>query len=343
MEKQTRQQPPGILSLAEKVAFLKQTAIYPFHPENVETRETHMSWVFLANGYAYKLKKPVKYRFLDFRILDSRLRNCREEVQLNKRLAPHIYLGMVPLAITNKGSLVLEGKGKIVDWLVKMKRIPEEDMLSYAISHHTVDQSRLKKAAHLLTAFYKKAPAVITDPTLYITRLKGDIQVIYRELINPAYRFPPAQVERLTTVLLQFLTIGAALITKRVTAGKIIEAHGDLRPEHICVGPEPAIIDCLEFNRELRILDTAEELSFLAMEGEIMKNPSIGKIFFDTYTSLTSDQVPAEVINFYKLKKACLRAYLVARHITEEAYKSDPQWLSKANAYLQLAGQYSNY
>ncbi len=328
------------LSLAEKVAYLKQPASYSHPVSSVETRETHMSWVFLAGEFAYKLKKPVKFRFLDLCVLGSRLRNCREEVRLNKRLASGIYLGIVPLTVEENGNLALGGNGRIVDWLVRMKRLPEESMLDYAIRHHTVMEDQLRQAAALLAGFYESLPGIVTDPSEYREKLRGDIYILLGELTDPAYHLSLTLIDRLIAGLLRFLTDHAPLLDKRVVSGKIKEIHGDLRPEHICLYPEPAIIDCLEFNRDLRIQDTAEELSFLAMECEMMGDSSVGKVFFEIYSSLASDRIAGPLINFYKLRKACLRAFLVVRHITEPAYKEDLQWVAKANAYLRLAQQY---
>lgn len=324
----------------EKVAFLKQPGSYPFHVSRVEAKETHMSWVFLVDGFAYKLKKPVKYRFLDFSLLEARFRNCREEVRLNKRLAKDIYLGIMPLTVDEKGAMALQGKGAIIDWLVHMKRISEEHMLDYAIKHHAIDEALIKQAAILLTEFYISSSPVVTDSHVYWKKIKGEVHAIYRELVNSTYQLPVASIELYTSGLLRFLNERAPLFDKRVKDGKIIEAHGDLRPEHICLRPEPAVIDCLEFNRDLRILDTAEELSFLAMECEMSGDTTVGKLFFDTYTSLTNDPVPEPLVYFYMLKKACLRAFLVVRHIAEPEYKHDPKWIERANAYLQLAEQY---
>lgn len=330
----------SMMSVEEKVAFLKKPGSYPFYASQVETKETHMSWVFLVNGFAYKLKKPVKYRFLDFSMPDARFRNCREEVRLNKRLAKNIYLHIVPLTVDEKGAMALQGKGTIIDWLVHMKRIPQEHMLDYAIKNNAIDEDQVRQAAILLTEFYVHSSPVITDSHVYWKKLKGEVQAIYRELINSKYQLPVALIELYTSALLRFLNERAPLFDNRVKERRVIEAHGDLRPEHICLRPEPAIIDCLEFNRDLRILDTAEELSFLAMECESFGDKTVGKLFFKTYASLTNDPIPEPLIYFYMLKKACLRAFLVIRHVTEPEYKNDPQWVEKADAYLQLCNQY---
>jgi len=329
------------VSVIEKVSFLKQPEAYPHAGAKVETKETHMSWIFLTDNTVYKLKKPVVFPFLDFRTLEARLKNCREELRLNKRLATGIYIGVVPLVLNEEGKLQLEGKGQIVDWLVKMKRIPEENLLDYAIKHKQVGETLIKKAAEVLVRFYRAAPPVQIDPDLYKKKLKDEIISTHTELLLPQFYFPVVLIEQISNNLVQFLRDHSVLFEERIVNGKIIEGHGDLKPEHICLLPDPAFIDALEFNWDLRIMDIAEELSFLDMECEMMGDLTTGKLFFDYYQKLSGDAVPEPLTFFYKAKKAFTRTYLVARHIIEPDYKDEPKWLNKANAYLQLAKKYN--
>lgn len=328
------------VSIKEKVAFLKQPGTYFPPPSEVEAIETHMSWVFIAGDIAYKLKKPVVYHFLDLRTLETRWKNCKEEIRLNRRLAPDIYIGIVPIISDKEGKLHIKGEGKIVEWLVKMKRIPRENLLDYAIKHHTANKTGLKKAAELLAGFYKNAQPVHLDPGSYRKKLKDEIEFAFGELSKPLYHFPSALIKALHAYLLRFVDCHVMLFDDRVAKGKIIEAHGDLKPEHISLAPEPAIIDALEFNRDLRIMDIAEELSFLSIECEVMGDFSAGALFMDVYSKRSQDKIPASLVDFYKIKKACLRTYLVARHIRETRYKNDPRWMTRANAYLRLAENY---
>ena len=330
------------ISITEKVSFLKQPGAYPHPVVKVETKETHMSWVFLVNDFVYKLKKTVQYRFLDFGTLEARLKNCREEIRLNKRLAADLYVGIVPLVLNEEGKLQIEGKGQVIEWLVKMKRIPEENLLDYAIKHQRADEALVKGAAMLLAEFYKNAPPVYMKPDLYRKKLKDEITSTHTDLLQPLYHLPIVLIEQISNNLVHFLGNHSLQFDKRIANGNIIEAHGDLRPEHVCLLPQPAIIDSLEFNRELRVMDIAEELSFFDMECEMIGDLVTGQLFFDCYKKLSLDTIPESLIFFYKAKKAFLRTYLVARHITEPGYKDEPGWLNRANAYLQSAKKYNN-
>lgn len=332
----------NIIPLSEKVSFLQQPEVYPDPTMKVETKETHTSWVFLLDDFAYKLKKPVQFRSLDLHTTETRLKNCRKEMRMNKRLAGDLYVGIVSLVLNEEGKLQIDDKGLVVDWLVKMKRIPEENLLDYAIRHQIADKRMVKGAAMLLAEFYKNALPVHMKPDLYRKKLKDKIIATQADLLHALYHLPIGLIEQISKNLVHFLNNHYLLFDERVTHGKIIEAHGDLKPEHICLLPRPAIIDSLEFNRELRIMDIAEELSFLDMECEIMGDFITGRQFFDTYEKVTNDDIPGSLILFYKTKKALLRTWLVASHVMEAGYKEEPKWLEKANTYLQLAKKYND-
>src|SRR5665647_6536 len=330
------------IPITEKVSFLKQPANYPHPVDKIETKETHMSWVFLVNDFAYKLKKPVQFLILDLRTLQARHHNCQEEMRLNKRLAGDIYVGIVPLVLNDEGKLQIDGKGQVVEWMVKMKNIPEENLLDYALRHQQVNRKLVENVATLLAEFYKKAPPVHMEPYLLRKKLKEEIISTHKELLQPLYHLPVTLIDQVGNNLVHFLNTHLLLFDKRVDTGKIIEAHGDLKPEHICLAPQPAIIDTLEFNRDLRVMDIAEELSFLDMESEMMGDLITGKQFFDSYKKMSNDNIPESLIYFYKMKKAFQRTWMVARHIMEPSYKDEPKWLTKANAYLQLAKKYND-
>lgn len=328
-------------SLEKKVAFLKQINAYSFPVQRVETIETHMSWVFLVDNFVYKLKKNNCYLLFDLTTIESRYFNCLEEVRLNKRLAPEIYLGVIALCIEKNGELKLEGKGEIIDWLVKMKRIPDEDMLDQVIKKKKSTKETISPAANLLVNFYKQSPRIEMNAEQFKEKLKQEIDIIYKELTDPLFRLPKITIDQINETLITFLKDNATVFNKRIGDGRVIEAHGDLKPEHICIGTHPAIIDCLEFSRDLRLLDSAEELSFLDIECERLGDITTGKMFFDIYREKMGNQIPEVLIFFYKAKRAFLRTYLVIRHIKESQYKDDPKWFNTANIYLTLSEKYS--
>ncbi len=328
-------------TLAEKVLFLRQPGTYGIAAGSVEVVETHMSWVFLTEKYAHKLKKPVLYDYLDFRSLEARRHNCEEEIRLNHRLAPKVYVGVVPLVVDASGCLRLDGKGTPVDWLVRMHRLPAERMLDSAIRRGRIQSSDLQAVAHLLADFYGRAEPVAISPPEYCCRLAGAIQQNRDILEHPEFSLPTDKIMAVYESLVRNLRVAAMQFEARLNAVCVVEGHGDLRPEHVCLGPEPAIIDCLEFNRDFRILDRADELAYLAMECERLGSASTGAEILETCCRLIGDTPPAELIHFYKAHRAFLRARLAILHLRDEEVRDRQKWRPRTLEYLSLAEAYA--
>ena len=331
---------PEVIPIGPKIAFLKQKDNYPHPVKNLTFKETQFAWLFLTDKLIYKLKKAVKNALIDMSTRELRLKNCMEELRLNQRLSRNIYHGVVPLRLDAKGKLTFKGDAQIVDWLVQAKRIDETNTLQYAILHNTLNKGDLFRTAAFLIEFYKKAEPVMFDPSVFFERLKKSIETTYAELINPVYALPASLIQTLSSAMLIYMEGHKSLFLDRADKGKIIEVHGDLKPENICMGADSAIINCMELNKDQRIMDMVEELSFLTMECESIGNNSVGEVFFNTYTSLTADYPDESLINFYKLKSAFKRAHSVACEMQESALDTDPGWNGKATRYLQLAEQY---
>ncbi len=325
---------PGI---EDKVAFLRRPASYAAPTQRVETKETHMSWVFLTDQHAWKLKKPVRYDYLDFSTVKARQRHCAAEVRLNRRLARDVYLDSVPLAVNAQGALQLAGTGEAVDWLVWMRRLPAARMLDQAIARHTVYAEDVRKLGALLAGFYQQAaPAVLTGAA-YRHRLAAELNECRLELAKAQYELPPDTLAAICHAQERFLEFDAALLVERVRTGRIIEGHGDLRPEHICLERAPVIIDCLEFNREFRILDAVSELAYLTLECTQLGAPEIGQQVLATYQQITGDRPPSQLLDFYRRAHALLRAKIAVWHLHDHYEANErAKWLGKAERYLQL-------
>lgn len=328
-------------STSEKVQFLSQSNSYPEAPEDscrpVEVIETHMSWVFLTEQYAYKLKKPVRYRFLNFSTLEARYQDCQAELRLNRRLAPQVYLDIVPLVVNAQEKLQLNGDGRVIDWLVKMRRLPAENMLDVAIREGTVEAAELSRVVQQFVHFYQALPPANLSTAEYLGRLKSDLQATCQDLELYANGLSREFVSHLTTALLTFLEAEAELFGDRIRQGNVIEGHGDLRPEHICLRPEVAIIDCLEFDRSLRILDCVDELAFLSLECDRLGAAWVGEQILAGYCHMAQDTPPDSLIRFYKAYRACLRAKLAIWHMKEPGQRDKSDWFRRAQIYLCLA------
>jgi aminoglycoside phosphotransferase family enzyme len=332
----------AIPTLEAKLGFLGRPDVYPEFPSRVEAVETHMSWVFLTDTHAYKLKKPVRYAYLDFSTVEARRLDCEQEVRLNRRLAADVYLGVMPLMLDAEGRLSLGGTGKAVDWLVRMRRLPAERMLDQLLRKGAVKQAEIRQLGDRLARFYATAAASAITPDAYREKLAGRIEDNLHELSSPEFGLPPEVLAYLARAQLHFLQGHASLFNCRVREGRIVEGHGDLRPEHVCLLPEPVVIDCLEFNREFRILDPTDELGYLAMECERLQAPQVGHWLLQSYTEASGDAPPDALVHFYQSMRAVLRAKLAIWHLRDDGRHPPEMWVATAMDYLDLAQRHAD-
>ncbi|MFP4639444.1 MAG: hypothetical protein ACOC02_01145 [Guyparkeria sp.] len=331
-------QPSTDCRIEDKVAFLSRPEAYgDEHPERIEVIETHMSWVFLTERHAYKLKKPVRYAFLDFSTLEARGRDCAAEVRLNRRLAPDTYLGALPLNLDDRGQLTLGDGGRIVDWVVKMRRLPADRMLDRVIRERRLHPADITAVAEHLAAFYSRCEPVVLSPESYRARLRKDITTNLEALSEPLHEPDNGQLDRIRSALLGLLAREPGWFDARASGGHVVEGHGDLRPEHVCLERPPVIFDCLEFDRRLRTLDAADDLAFLAMECDRLEAPEVGETLYRVYGERCGDWPDSRLIAFYKSRQACLRAKLAIWHIFELPTSEWEPWRQKARDYLALA------
>jgi aminoglycoside phosphotransferase family enzyme len=327
---------PGCdVDIAQKVAFLGSPAAYADQPSRVERIETHFSWVFLTERRVYKLKKPLRTEHLDFSSLASRHRDALAETRLNRRLAADVYLGVVPLTIDARGRLAIGGVGEVVDWLVEMVRLPAEEMLDQRLAACSWQRGEIEGLGDLLARFFANARAVAARPRIYIERLRGECRSsigAFRVIGSPGLA---AAAGRAVRSLERFIRRRENLLRKR----RLVEGHGDLRPEHIWLATPPRIIDCLEFRRDLRLLDPIEELAFLAMECDRLGVPDIGPVLFRRYRLRGGDGPPGELVAFYKALGAVIRARIAILHLREIPVRDPGKWPCRAAEYLEIAAR----
>lgn len=336
---------PGLepVPLDAKVTFLRQPSSYPEAPYRVETQETHMAWVFLTDRHAYKLKKPVQYDGSDFRTLAARHHSCDQEIKLNRRLAPDVYLGMVPLTLDASRHLLVGGDGEPVDWLVHMRRLPARFMLDFILRNGQASARDMHCVARRLVAFFESLAPVDIDGAAYRDRYARQLAGCQAELLQPAWNLPAAHVRLVCHRQLAALDRLAMRIDWRVADGKVVEGHGDLRPEHICLYPAPCIIDCLEFSRPLRTVDRADEVAFLALETERLGARDLAAVLVQHYRALSHDHPAPALLHFYQSYRAIVRAALSVAHLKEERFRYSRKWAAGAMNYLQLAEQHQNW
>jgi aminoglycoside phosphotransferase family enzyme len=323
-------------ALDAKVSFLSRPDTYRPLPNEVIRRETHMSWVFLVGGRVYKLKKPVRFSYLDFSTLARREAACRAELRLNRVLAPDIYLDVLPLVDTGAG-LSIGGAGTPVDWLVVMQRLDDRNMLDCLIAERRVDIVKLDRLVAALAQFYRSATPVFLAPAIHLADWKRSLAYNRRVLLDPRFAIPAGLVRRIDRAQRRFLARRSDLLTARIRHRRIVDGHGDLRPEHICIDDKVRIIDCLEFNPRLRVVDPFDEIAYLSLECERLGAAWVGATIERRMKRMLRDGPADELFTFYRCHRATLRARLAIAHLLEEHSRTPEKWPRLAATYLKLA------
>lgn len=322
--------------LRDKVDFLSQRHAYPECAATITTRETHMSWVFLVGDKAYKLKKPVRFPYLDFSSVAKREAACRAELRLNRRLAHDVYLDVLPLVRSSKG-LAIDGPGEAVDWLVMMRRLDERNMLDNSIVEGGVKTWELDRLAAVLAQFYRRAQPTFVSSAVRLTEWYRSLDYNRRVLLDGRLAMPAGLVQWIDQVQRRFLDRRSDLLAERIRRRKIIDGHGDLRPEHIWLGDPVRIIDCIEFNPHLRAVDPFDEIAFLALECERLGAGWIGEYVERRIRQELQDIPSDELMTFYRCHRATLRARLAIAHLLEPEPRTPEKWPRLARQYLHLA------
>jgi hypothetical protein len=318
--------------------------IYPDHPGSIKFIETHISLLFLTGNYVYKLKKPVDFGFLDFTSLAKRKFFCEQEVKLNRRLSPEIYLGVVN--ITKEGNrIILEGKGELVEYAVKMKQIPEELLMDKLLERKQVTPKMIEAVSEKLVKFYFAAETNdLIKSFARPERVKQDTDENFEQTEKYVGVAIPADVyEAVKNKTNDFFRTNRKIFYRRIASDRIRDCHGDLRLEHIFWGEEISIFDCIEFNERFRYTDVAADIAFLAMDLDFRSRQDLSEHLIRVFVGESGDQELMGVLDFYK----CYRAYV--RGKVESFRLDDPNIpkeekegaLKRAQKYFSLAHRYA--
>ncbi len=318
---------------------LLDPSVYPDRPREVRVVETHISRVFLTDHFVYKLKKPVQFDFLDFSTLENRERACREELQLNRRMAHDVYLSVVPVTLEPSGEVVLGGHGRVIDWLVQMRRLPADRILDDLIRTRRLAEVDVRRLADRMSDYYVTAQPLIVRPEEFHAALVAHVKGNFQTLMKAA-DVDLSEVRHSHTAQLRLLKCRPELFHARALDGRIIDGHGDLRPEHICLTNPPVVFDCVEFSADLRRVDVLDELCFLAMECDLLNADSIGERILAAYLAKSQDRPPPEIIPFYKAYRACVRAKVAGLRAEQVSGEARQAQVDLCNRYLKLASRY---
>ena len=301
------------------IEHLKQPGVYPHPVDQVALLETHISAVLLAGEYAYKLKKPYNLGFLDFTTLEARKYYCEEEQRLNQRLAPDLYLGVVPIT----GSVDAPqwgGTGAPIEYAVKMRRFPQQALLSNVLARNELQPAQLDALACRIAAFHHAVPAATMElaygqPDTVHASARQNFAQIEPLLTNDAQC---AQLARLAQTTEALFTADATLFLQRKRDGFVRECHGDLHLGNmILLEGEIVPFDCIEFNADFRWIDVMSEIAFLVMDLASRGRPDLGFRFLNAYLEQTGDFAGLKVLRYYLMFRAVVRAKVAAIRATQ--------------------------
>ncbi len=329
--------------LPEMVKALLEPKTYPDATDGVELVQTQMSFAFLTDQYVYKVKKPVDLGYLDYTTLEKRRFYCQREVELNRRLSPDVYLGVV--AITREGdNIYIDGQGTAIEYAVKMRRLPQEGMMNELLVRNKVSPEMVTSVASRLAEFHRQAE---TNDTISAFGGLDSISQNTDENFTQTEKYightlSRDRYDRIKSYTQNFMENNASLFHKRMADGRIRDCHGDLHSAHICFSDGLAIYDCIEFNDRFRYCDVASEVSFLAMDLDRYQKADLSRHFVAAYVAQSQDSELMNLLNFYK----CYRAYV--RGKVESFQLDDPyisagektKVLASARQYFELAESY---
>ncbi len=340
--------------LPEMVQALLDPKAYPHPAQRVEMVQTQMSFVFLTGDYVYKVKKPVNLGYLDYTTLDKRHFYCQREVELNQRLCPDAYLGVVPIT-RDRGDILIEGRGEVIEYAVKMRYLPQEAMLNVLLANNQVSVEMVSRVAQRLVEFHQKAETISGFGDLDTITQNTDENFAQTEkyIGNTISQEKYQHIKEYTN---SFIENNASLFRKRIADGKIRDCHGDLHAAHICfffslktassltsrLIDGICIYDCIEFNDRFRYCDVAAEVAFLAMDLDNYGRADLSQSFVDAYVAFSRDKGLLQLLSYYKCYMAYVRGKVESfklgdPYISEE---EKAEVLAVARRYFKLAESY---
>ncbi len=331
-------------NLPRVIQHLLDPGAYSHEVDAVKLVQTHISYVLLAGNYVYKFKKPVNFGFLDFTTLKKRRYFCEQELLLNRRLCPSLYLGLVSVN-DQEGRLSLNGPGQAVEFGVKMRRMPEECMMGNIISAGRLTVEMIDSIAATLIPFYQQAE---TGPEIQEYGTASAVSVNVLENFQQTEQFVggtalhESQFEMISRYARDFLK-KEDLFRVRIEAGRIRDCHGDLYSANICLADQVYIYDCIEFNKRFRYCDVASDIAFLAMDLDFHGLDDQARHFIEHFRVASRDDGLLDVLNFYKCYRAYVRGKigLFTAHAPEVDDTTKERSLAQSRKYFELAARYA--
>lgn len=322
-------------------ALMKPEA-YEEDPGNIEMVQTHLSVVFLTRDFVYKLKKAVNFGFLDFTTLEKRHFFCEKELKLNRRLCGDMYLEVVPI---NKASFVkIRGEGETVEYSVKMKRMPQEKIMSKLLEENKVDDKIVDRIARIIAEFHSKAE---TNKRISMFGSLATIETNWSENFEQTEEFIGKTISSEDFNLIRdkvagFMKKNTVLFKKRMSESLVRDCHGDIHSGNIFVTDRIYIFDAIEFNERFRYSDVAADIAFLAMDLDFKKRTDLSNFFVRKYVEYSRDQELPKLLPFYKCYRAFVRGKVTSFKLNDFNINIEEKNAAtdEARSYFKLASSY---
>jgi len=325
---------------------LKNPKFYGYDVKSIDILQTHISFVALTGKYAYKVKKPVNFGFLDFSTLEKRKYFCEKELKLNRRLCPDIYLEVLP--ITRKdNTLELNGNGEIVDYALKMGEFAQEELMANLIKQEKIREETIEKICDILVDFYNsEMHSMEIDNYGKLEAIKQNISENFKQtqsvidvtISKEVYAF-------INNASNKFFEDRKSVFDERIKGKHIHDCHGDLHSGNIVVsGDNIYIFDCIEFNKRFRYCDVASDIGFLAMDLDYLNHPYLSSYLIDKYVEKSHDKGIFDVLNFYKSYRAYVRGKVLGFRLSDQNVPEEERenTIETAKKYFDLSQYYAS-
>jgi len=325
-------------------ALMKPDA-YDKEPEQIELIQTHISFVFLTRNFVYKVKKAVDLGFLDFTTLEKRRFFCEKELELNRRLCGDMYLEVVPINRSKSNIIKIKGKGKTIEYAVKMKRMPQEKMMNRLLEEKKVDSKLIDKIAKITAEFHSKAE---TNKRISEFGSLAIIETNWKENFEQTREFVSKTISMTDFKLIRekiddFIKRNVSFFEKRMAEGRVRDCHGDIHSGNIFVTDRIYIFDAIEFNERFRYSDVASDVAFLAMDLDFKERTDLSNFFVKRYVTYSGDQELMKLLPFYKCYRAYVRGKVTSFKLKDPSVGIEEKKAAakEAEAYLKLATNYA--
>ena len=332
-----------MIDQTQVVNALMKPEAYEENPGSIELVQTHISFVFLTRRFVYKVKKAVNLGFLDFTTLEKRLFFCEKELKLNRRLCRDMYLEVVPI---NKAyAIKIKGEGETVEYAVKMKRMPQEKMMSKLLEKNQVDNTLVDRIAQIIADFHSKAQ---TDSRISEFGSVETIETNWNENFEQTEPYVGKTISLEDFKLIRekvadFVTGNMTLFEKRIAEGRVRDCHGDIHSGNIFATDGIYIFDAIEFNERFRYSDVAADMAFLAMDLDFRRRSDLSDFFVERYVIYSGDQELTKLLPFYECYRAYVRGKVVGFKLNDPNVSNEDKNAAaeEAEAYFKLALDYA--